>query len=217
MEPVKLVAVSAGLGRPSSTRMLADRLADAVTREMPEGRAERPVQVEVLELRDLATGIADNLVTGFPGAALGRALRAVAEADGLIAVTPVFTASYSGLFKSFFDVLEPTALIGKPVLIAATGGTARHSLVLEHAMRPLFAHLRAVTPPTAVFAAPEDWGGGEAAGGDLASRIGRAAGELADLLLNRPHTRGGSRPESDGHDPDEVVPFEEQLAALRSP
>lgn len=81
-------------------------------------------------------------------------------ADGLIVVTPVFAASYSGLFKSFFDVIDPDALSGKPVLIAATGGTARHSLVLEHAVRPLFAYLRAVVVPTAVFAASEDWGSG---------------------------------------------------------
>ncbi len=64
-------------------------------------------------------------------------------ADGVIAVTPVFTASYSGLFKSFFDLIDPTALTGTPVLIGATGGTARHSLVLDHALRPLFAYLRA--------------------------------------------------------------------------
>jgi FMN reductase len=101
----------------------------------------------------------------------------VTSADGLIVVTPVFSASYSGLFKSFFDVLDKDALAGKPVLIAATGGTGRHSLVLEHALRPLFAYLRAVVVPTGVYAASEDWG---AEG--LAERIERAAGELASLM-----------------------------------
>jgi FMN reductase len=71
----------------------------------------------------------------------------------VIAVTPIFSASYSGLFKTFFDVLERGALAGKPVLIAATGGSERHSLALEHAVRPLFAYLRAVVVPTAVYAA----------------------------------------------------------------
>ncbi|MGW3984739.1 CE1759 family FMN reductase, partial [Streptomyces mirabilis] len=115
--------------------------------------------------------------SGFPGRALSAALEAVTEADGLIVVTPVFSASYSGLFKSFFDVLDQDALTGKPVLIAATGGSARHSLVLEHALRPLFAYLRAVVVPTAVYAASEDWG---AEG--LAERIDRAAGELGRLM-----------------------------------
>ncbi len=211
MEPLKIVAVSAGLSQPSSTRMLADRLAEAARRYVQEAEQDteggRPVEVEVLELRGLASEIANNMVTGFPGTALSRALDAVAAADGLVAVTPVFSASYSGLFKSFFDVIEPAALKGKPVLIAATGGTARHSLALEHAMRPLFSYLRAIVVPTAVFAASEDWGGGEAGTDGLADRIGRAAGELGDLLLRRPYTAPVA---------EELVPFEEQLAAVRA-
>ena len=126
---MKLVVVSAGLSVPSSTRLLADRLAAATT-----GRT--PADVQVVELRDLAVEIAHNLTNGFPGRTLAAALDAVTGADGLIVVTPVFSASYSGLFKSFFDVLDKDALAGKPVLVAATGGTARHSLVLEHALRP---------------------------------------------------------------------------------
>jgi FMN reductase len=204
---MKLVAISAGLGKPSSTRLLADRLAEAAERRLAE--AGRPAGVEVVELRDLATDIANHLVTGFPNGRLRAVLDAVAEADGLIAVTPVFSASYSGLFKSFFDVLDREALAGKPVLLAATGGTARHSLALEYAMRPLFAYLRAQVVPTAVFAATEDWGGdGEAAGRGLPARIEQAAGELARAMSG---ASGAAEP-----DADEVVPFEEQLAALRA-
>lgn len=205
MEPLKLVVVAAGLSEPSSTRLLADRLADAVVQH---GETDtRAVEVRVIELRGLATDIAHNMVTGFPAAALRDALEAVTEADGVIAVTPVFSASYSGLFKSFFDVLDNTALAGKPVLAAATGGTARHSLALEHALRPLFAYLRAVTVPTAVFAASEDWGAGEDGYEDgLGTRIERAAGELAALMRGRPALVA---PEED------VVPFAEQLAAVR--
>ena len=103
-------------------------------------------------------------------------------------MTPVFAASYSGLFKTFVDVLEPDALAGKPVLLAATAGTARHSLVIEHAMRPLFSYLRALIVPTGVFAAPEDWAGGDTT--PLATRIERAAGELADLMTSRAPARG---------------------------
>ncbi|MFF4362249.1 FMN reductase [Streptomyces sp. NPDC001604] len=198
---MKLVVVSAGLSVPSSTRLLGDRLAAAVGRQTP-------VETEVVELRDLAVEIAHNFTNGFPGRKLAAALDAVTQADGLIVVTPVFSASYSGLFKSFFDVLDKDALAGKPVLIAATGGTARHSLVLEHALRPLFAYLRAVVVPTGVYAASEDWG---AEG--LDGRIERAAGELAGLMsgLSRP-AKAPTR--TDGF---EVVPFAQQLAALSAP
>ncbi|MCC5480135.1 FMN reductase [Streptomyces sp. NPDC059680] len=193
---MKLVVVSAGLSVPSSTRLLADRLTTAVARQ-----AE--VDVEVVELRDLAVEIAHNFTNGFAGRALAAAQDAVAGADGLIVVTPVFSASYSGLFKSFFDVLDKEALVGKPVLIAATGGTARHSLVLEHALRPLFAHLRAVVVPTGVYAASEDWGEE-----GLPGRIERAAGELAGLMA-------GLRAAAPGREAEPlVVPFEEQLARL---
>lgn len=156
---MKLIVVSAGLSTPSSTRLLADRLAEAARDELA-ARGQAP-STEVVELRELVGDIAGRLVTGFPPPRLSAAIDAATAADGLIVVTPVFAASYSGLFKSFFDVIDPDALSGKPVVIAATGGTARHSLVLEHAVRPLFAYLRAVAVPTAVFAASEDWGSGE--------------------------------------------------------
>ncbi|MGY6025040.1 FMN reductase [Streptomyces spinosirectus] len=199
---MKLVVVSAGLSVPSSTRLLGDRLAAAVGRRAP-------AEVQVVELRDLAVEIAHNFTSGFPGRNLSAALDAVTGADGLIVVTPVFSASYSGLFKSFFDVLDKDALAGKPVLIAATGGTARHSLVLEHAMRPLFAYLRAVVVPTGVYAASEDWG---AEG--LDDRIERAAGELAALMTGLSASRPVSRPVKDDFT---VVPFADQLAALSPP
>ena len=208
MDPLKLVVVSAGLGKPSATRMLADRLAEAVRRGL--GEQDRAVDVRVLELRELAVDIANNLVTGFPNAALGDAVRAAETADALIAVSPIFSASYSGLFKSFFDVLGHQALTGKPVLIAATGGTARHSLALDHALRPLFSYLRATVVPTGVYAATEDWGaasGSEDA--DLTGRIARAAGELTALLAGRP---ASAAPPRDAFAEESVVPFEQLLA-----
>ncbi|MFC8589375.1 FMN reductase [Streptomyces sp. NPDC057217] len=205
MRTLKLVAVSAGLSSPSSTRLLADRLLRAARYRLAE--QEYAVDVEVVELRDLAVDIANNLVTGFPSGRLQEAIDTVTGADGVIAVTPVFTASYSGLFKSFFDLVDPAALTGVPVLIGATGGTARHSLVLDHALRPLFAYLRALTVPTAVYAASEDWGsGGDDYTEGLPARINRAGYEFADAVAARPAR------EADG---DEVVPFERQLADLR--
>ncbi len=174
MNPINIVTISAGLSNPSSTRLLADRLTQAV------GQRTR-ASMSTIELRELAHALADNLLVGFASEALADAIEEVRRADALIVVTPVFSASYSGLFKTFFDVLESGLLAGKPVVLAATAGTARHSLVLEHAMRPLFSYLRAVPVPTAVFAATEDFG--DTQGGALQGRIDRAAAEMANALL----------------------------------
>ena len=164
----RVVVVSAGLSVPSSTRILADSLGTATQRAL--AALGQGSEVEVIELRDLAHLITDNQLTGFPTGSLSEAVRRVAEADAVIAVTPVFSASYSGIFKSFFDVLEDGTLEGKPVLLAATAGTARHSLVLDFAMRPLFAYLRADVVPTGVFAARTSSPGGSAARPGRSSR-----------------------------------------------
>jgi FMN reductase len=177
-----IAVVSAGLSQPSSTRLLADQLAAATVAALGGDQPE----VFVVELRELAHDITNNLVTGFASATLRAVLDRIAKADALIAVTPLYRASYNGLFKSFFDVLDEDALRNKPVLIGATGGTPRHSLALEHAIRPLLGYLHALTVPTAVFAASADWGSGS--GEDsraLAGRIEQAGGELADLLAHR--------------------------------
>ncbi|KAK1185007.1 FMN reductase [Streptomyces sp. NBS 14/10] len=202
---MKLVAVSAGLSTPSSTRLLADRLTESARDELVAQGHD--VETEAIELRELAVAVANHLVTGFPPPALAAAIDSVTGAGGLIVVTPVFTASYSGLFKSFFDLIDPDALTGKPVLIAATGGTARHSLVLEHALRPLFSYLRAAVVPTAVYAASEDWGsGGDEYTEGLPVRIRRAGGELAAVMAARP---AEAAPE------DDVTALERQLSDLR--
>lgn len=178
----RVAVVSAGLNVPSSTRLLSDRLVAALVDHLGPD-----TEVEVVELREHAHALADNLLTGFPPGGLREALDAVMGADALIAVTPVFSGSYSGLFKTFFDVIDKQALEGMPVLLAATAGTARHSLVIDHAMRPLFAYLRALPVATGVFAAPEDWGAGTAEA--LDERVRRATRELAAALTSRPQRR----------------------------
>src|SRR4051794_14241063 len=185
-----LAVVTAGLSQPSTSRLLADLLARATDRALR--LHDERVEVVTFELRDLAHALTDNLLSGFPAGPLADAVRAVSDADALIAVTPVFSASYTGLFKTFFDVLEDGALDGKPVLMGATAGTARHSLVLEFAMRPLFAYLRADVVPTAVFAASADFGEAGALdgpGSGLATRAERAGRELADAVVGRARSR----------------------------
>ncbi|WP_010205170.1 FMN reductase [Salinibacterium sp. PAMC 21357] len=181
MSDVKKIAViAAGLSQPSSTRLLADRLTEATVNDLRERGID--ADVTVIELRDLAHDVTNNLLTGFPSTKLDEAIAAVTRADALIAVTPIFTTSYSGLFKSFIDILDPQSLTDLPVLLGATGGTDRHSLAIDYAMRPLFAYLHAVAVPTGVYAASADWGStGDSASSTLPGRIARAAGELAAL------------------------------------
>lgn len=169
-----VTVISAGLRSPSSTRLLSDQLTDAVCARMGE------VEVHHIEVRDHAHAMMDALLTGFATGELREALDQVAAADAVIVVTPTFQASYSGLLKSFVDLIDVDALRGTPVLVAATGGSERHSLVLDHALRPLFAYLGAFVLPTGIYAATADFGGeGTAA---LAGRIDRSVGELATVL-----------------------------------
>lgn len=171
---MRIVAISAGLGNPSSTRLLADRLLAAAG-----GEAAGALTTEVIELRDLAHDLVNHVLTGMAPPAVQTAIDAVLAADGLVVVSPIFNASYSGLFKMFFDVLDEGSLRGLPVLLAATGGTDRHSLAVDHALLPLFFYLKAAVVPTPVFAATGDWGGQGAA---LDGRIARAASELVAMI-----------------------------------
>lgn len=222
MASKSLAVVTAGLSQPSSTRLLADRLAEAAVRAFAAHGDQ--VEVEVIELRDLAHDITDNLLTGFAPPALQGAIDRVTSADGIIAVTPVFSASYSGLFKTFFDVIDKDSLDGIPVLIAATAGTARHSMVLDFALRPLFAYLRAVVVPLGVFAASEDWGSGDETTTTLPDRVARAAGQLADLVSGSNSKSGLDSNSGSGSVSapraaaapafGDLVPFEEQLRRL---
>jgi FMN reductase len=170
-----LVVVSAGTSDPSSTRLLADRTAQRAA-ALAERRGAK-VRTRTIDLRELATDITTALTSQLVTPKLKQAVDALSAADGVIAAAPVYKAAPSGLFTSFFDVLDNDLLIGKPVLLAATAGTARHALVVDDQMRSLFAYLRALAVPTALFAAPEDW-----SDGSLNVRIDRAAFELVLLM-----------------------------------
>jgi len=163
--------------------MLADRLAGAVIAHLEE--REIAASVDTFELRDYAHEITNNLLTGFAATELESMINTVVSADAVIVVTPIFSTSYSGLFKSFIDVLDKDSLIGTPVLIGATAGTPRHSLAIDYAIRPLFAYLHADAVSTGVFAASEDWGGTGDQVAPLATRIEKAAAELADAVSRR--------------------------------
>jgi len=171
----RLVVVTAGTSDPSATRLLADRTAERVA--ALAASHQHAVTVSVIDLREISSDISTALVSQLITPKLRKAVDALGEADGIIASTPVYKAGPSGLFTSFFDVLDNDLLIGKPVVLAATAGTARHALVADDQMRPLFAYLRTMTAPTSLFAAPEDWSDPA-----LNTRIDRAALELVLLM-----------------------------------
>jgi FMN reductase len=172
---VSLVVISAGVSDPSSTRMLADRIAQ----KSVEALARRGVAgtVSVLNLAQLATDISVAGIGGPHSSQLTLAIERLATADAIVAATPVYKAAVSGLFKSFVDILDNDLIIAKPVVLAATAGSARHALVVEDQLRPLFAFMRTLTMPTAITATPEDW-----AQPELGGRISRAATELAVVV-----------------------------------
>lgn len=221
-----VVVISGGLGTPSSSSLLGGQIGQNIATQL----AAAGVQADVanIELREHAGEITNNMLTGFAAPGLQKVIDAVIGADVLVAVTPVFTASVSGLFKSFLDILDPKSLSGKPVVLAATAGTQRHQLAIDYAMRPIFAYLRAQIMPTTVFAASEDFGG-QGLSGTLADRARRAArevvlalslseGELsADADLG--DTRSIAPSVSEFADPDDELtslPFEALLANLKS-
>lgn len=183
----RLIVLSAGLSTPSTTRQVADTIASAVSSAVG-GRGEK-LKVTTIELRELTADLAQHTSTGMSTAHLDEVKTQLSAADALVAVTPVFKASYTGLFKMFFDVLDTDALNGMPTIIAATAGTARHSLVTEYAMRPLLSYMRAVVVPTSLFAATDDFGGPE--GADFNKRVARAAAELARLIVATEGSVGG--------------------------
>ncbi|WP_413317058.1 FMN reductase [Agrococcus sp. 1P02AA] len=202
MSNPRIAVVSAGLGEPSSTKLLADRLRDATIAALT-AHGQHAESADVT-LRPLAQDIASHMLTHNPSEALAAAISEVVDAEAIIAVTPTFNMSYSGLFKSFFDVIEEGQLASIPTALGATGGSARHSMVMDTAMRPMFAYLKAQVVPTGVFAASEDWG--TTAG--LERRIAREGQELADLMVAMPRRREADPFDTEG---EAFVSFEQML------
>lgn len=171
-----IAVVTAGLSEDASTTRLARAIGQAAGDVVVRGGGEEP-EVRLVNLRDIAHGITDAMLTGMVPEPVQAAMDAVLTADALVAATPTYKASYSGLFKEFFDLFDEGALENLPTVVAATGGSPRHSLVLDTAMRPLMSYLKALTLPIGVYAATEDW-----ADASLQSRIERAGAALAGML-----------------------------------
>ncbi|CAB3624660.1 FMN reductase [Achromobacter marplatensis] len=148
--PLRLVAVSGGLQRPSKSAALAEHLLDLIADEVP-------CEQHLVELGQLAPQLAGAVWRSQLPDTVERELALVEQADILVVTTPVYRGSYTGLFKHFFDFIHQDALIDKPVLLAANGGSERHALIIDHQLRPLFSFFQARTLPLGVYATDKDF------------------------------------------------------------
>ncbi|QXQ00688.1 FMN reductase [Stenotrophomonas indicatrix] len=151
--PLRIVAVSGGLQRPSRAATLAGHLLDLIGEGVP-------CDQHLIELGELAPQLAGALRRSQLPETVERQLAAVERADVLVVVTPVYRGSYTGLFKHFFDFIDQDALVDTPILLAATGGSERHALVIDHQLRPLFSFFQARTLPLGVYATDKDFADG---------------------------------------------------------
>ncbi|CAN7508445.1 FMN reductase [Trinickia sp. LjRoot230] len=178
-ERLKLVAVSGGLQRPSRTLVLVEEIVTALSIAMP-------LDVRLIELGELAPALGRTLYRNRLPESAEMQLEAIETADVLVVASPVFRGSFSGLFKHLFDLIAHDALVDKPILLAATGGSDRHALVIEHQLRPLFAFFQALTLPVGVYASERDFNGYEISSAALHERIALAVERALPLLKARP-------------------------------
>lgn len=169
------VVINGSLHRPSRTRILLDALAQRISNDVA-------IETESIDLVDLAPSIGTALSNEALDRAAAHALRQIESADFLIVGAPVFRGSVPGLFKHLFDLIDMNALTGKPVLLAATGGSARHGLVIDHQLRPLFSFFHALSLPAGIYATSEEIQNGRIASEALAARLELVASLASPVL-----------------------------------
>ncbi len=175
MTALKLVGLSGNITQPSRTRKLVETAADLAQRRLV-------AQTEVIEINDFGDALGRARRLDDLDAAGQARVRRLIEADALIVATPIYKASYPGLFKHLIDLLDPTALLNKPVLIAATGGGEKHALAVDHQLRPLFAFFEARVLPTAVHVSDKDFQDGVLVGQASLARLDRAVAQFDDIF-----------------------------------
>ncbi|MDO4665896.1 MAG: NAD(P)H-dependent oxidoreductase [Actinomycetaceae bacterium] len=222
----RIAIVQAGLSNPSTTRLLAEEFATVLT-EVFE-KSGTAADLAIVDVRAVAGAVVDATLTSLRTPELEQALQTVEEADAVVAISPTFKGSYVGLFKAFFDIVDTEALRGTPMVLAGTGGSERHTLMLEHAMRPLFTFFGADPVPTAIFAATNDFGASavalrprlERAGRELLARL-RASVPGSVATVGTAASSGGDAPVSSVKKPlaergfgEDVVPFATLMANI---
>lgn len=173
-----VVAISGSVRRPSRSRALGDAVVAAALERID-------LHHESYDLIDAGPGLGAAFTRDELSPDARRVVDAIENADAIIAISPVYKGSYTGLFKHLFDFVSPTRLVNKPVVVGATGGGHRHGLVVEHQMRPLFGFFSAMTVPTSVYASDHEFADNTLIEPDVRQRVDQAAAQLAALLLSR--------------------------------
>lgn len=185
--PSRLVVFTGSTHRPSKSRALGEFLAERLALRLP-------VETERYDVIDAGPGLGAAFTRKELSSDARKVLEAVESADALIAITPVYKGSFTGLFKHLIDFIEPDALLGKPVLIGATGGGHRHALIVEHQLRPLFGFFSAATAATSVYASDSEFADGRPADPALLARIDLAAAQFAGLISAHRSTAEAAAP-----------------------
>ncbi|GEO17924.1 FMN reductase [Microvirga aerophila] len=186
MSQPRIVGLSGSPRRPSKTRALVEQVAAEVA-------SHRHIRLDIFDLVDAGPGLGAALQRQDLTLPAARIIDAIEQAEALIVGTPVYKGAYTGLFKHIFDLVEPRALVGKPVVLTATGGGPRHALMVEHALRPLFGFFEALTMPTAVYASDADFQGGQLVEASVLARVNAAAQQLA-IVIDATLRQGGETP-----------------------
>jgi FMN reductase len=171
----KIVGLSGNLERPSKTRALVKRAVETI-------EARYGAQGALYDLSDLSPSLGAAVRVTDLGPEAARIVDEIIAADALVVASPTYKGSYSGLFKHLVDLIDPAALGGKPILLAATGGGDRHALIIEHQLRPLFGFFEALTVPTGVYASEKDFSEGALVSPQVLKRLERAVEQLAPWL-----------------------------------
>lgn len=224
---MKIAALTASLSESSTSNRLAQRILDTATELAAETAPETtagPLETEIINLRGLSHQLVDSMLAGVPSDDLDEVYAKLRTSDAVVFAAPVYNAAPIGLLTMFLQLFPEAGLRGIPVLLASTGGTARHSLAMDQHVRPVIAYLKGLALPTAVFAATDDWGLPEEQTG-MRRRIEAAVEELLELAsgsgqgarnsrgASTSGTHGTSRPAEpfDEFDPDTITPFEQLL------
>lgn len=186
LRPLRAVAISGGLKGSSKSTVLAEHLLSLIAEQV---RCE----TRLVTIGQLTPQLAGATFRSQLPLAVECELAAVEQADILVVVTPVFRGSYTGMFKHFFDFIDQDALIDKPVLLAATGGSQRHALMIDHQLRPLFSFFQARTLPLGVYATDSDFEGSDLCNPGLLDRANLAVERALPVIdVTSRHTASAS-------------------------
>ncbi|MEK1943673.1 MAG: FMN reductase [Pseudomonas sp.] len=184
--PLNVIAVAGSSYRPSRTLVLAEELLAQLAEQL--GREGHTVNGQVIELGSIARAVGGALQRSELPAEIEAQVKAIESADLLIVASPVYRGSYPGLLKHLFDLVDMNALIDTPVLLAATGGSERHALVIDHQLRPLFSFFQSLTLPIGVYASEADFTNYQVSNELLKARIQLAVERAAPLFAARSAT-----------------------------